>query len=231
MLGRLIGLLAAASKEDRRRAAEDLIALARQDCAALAALRAALADTESHRRWGAAFVLYRAGVRDDGVFAGACEALGSDDGDVRWAAAEILVSLAASDRGRCHRIRSIAADPGAAGRKMALYCLRDLGVNDEAVFADALTARDTAVRLAAAACFGRVPVLSELGVDALLAAVTQDGDAGVRRAATVALRNASDHEARVRPVLERLRAQSSDADLARAAERALAGLAAAHDGK
>jgi len=227
MLGRLIELLAAASKEERRVAAARLIALAEDDVGAVAALRSALVDSDPHRRWGAAFVLYRAGVRDDDIFASAVEALGADDGDVRWAAAEIVVELARSDEDRCGRIRGIAAGPDTKARKMALYCLRDLGIGDEALFAGALKAADVAVRLAAIACFGRISVLSRVGIDALRAVVEHDTDAGTRRAATVALGNAGNHEAEVRPALERLRAQSEDPDLARATARALDRLASA----
>jgi HEAT repeat protein len=231
MLRRLIGLLAAASKEERRRAAEALIAIAASDEEAAVALRDALADPDANRRWGAAFVLYRAGRTDDGVFAGVAEALGADDGDVRWAAAGIAVALAASDADRRHRLRAIATDPTAAGRKMALYCLRDLGVNDERLFCNALTAAAAGVRLAAVSCLVRMSSLSSVGVDALLTAVEGDADAGVRRAAAVALGNARSDEARVRPVLERLSAQSTDPDLARAADRGLAGLSAARAAK
>jgi hypothetical protein len=227
MHGRLIELLAAAAKEERRMAAEQLIALVDREPSAVAALRAALTDADPRRRWGATFVLHRTGVRDEGVFGGALAALGFIDGDVRWAAAQIVVSLAASNADRRDRVRDIAADPAAAGRKMALYCLRDLGGNDEDVFVAGLAAPDSRVRLAAVACLGRVPTLSALEVDALLAAVANDTDAGMRRAATVALRGATNDEARVRPVLERLRAQALDPDLARAAERALTALAAA----
>ena len=215
-------------------AAGDLIALVAEPDSAdatIAALRDAIADADPRRRWSAAFVLYRAGSRDDDVFAAALEALGVEDGDVRWAAAEIAVALAASDGERRCRIRELAATRDAAGRKMALYCLRDLGESEEAVLVDALAADNAGVRMAAVACFSRLPVLSEDGVDALLAAVEGDADAGLRRAATVALRSATNHQALVRPVLERLRSQSSDPDLARAAERALAGLAAARDTK
>ena len=231
MLERLIGLLAAGSKEERRLAAEDLLVVAGRDATALTAIRNALSDPDAHRRWGAAFVLYRSGDTDDGVFGGALEALGANDGDVRWAAAEIVVSLALSGTDGRRRIREVAADAAAAGRKMALYCLRDLGESDEDVFVDALTASDAGIRLAAVSCLGRISVLSSLGVDALLSAVEEDADAGVRRAATVALRNATAHEARVRPVLEQLRARSLDPDLVRAADRALAGLSAVRDEK
>jgi hypothetical protein len=234
VLARLIGLLGAESKETRRFAAEDLIALvAATDTAdaTIAALREAIVDADPRRRWSAAFVLYRAGSSEDDVFGAALEALGADDGDVRWAAAEIAVALTASASERRRRIRGLAATRGAAGRKMALYCLRDLRDGDDAVLVDALAADDAGVRMAAVACYGRLPVLSEMAVDAILAAVERDPDAGLRRAAAVALRRATNHEARVRPVLERLRSQASDPDLARAAERALAGLAAARDAK
>jgi len=226
MLGRLIRLLAADAKAQRRAAAEDLIALARESDEAVSALRDALADKDWRRRWGAAFALYRLGMTDDGVFEAVLGALGAPDGDVRWAAVGIVVALALSDSERRRRIRAVVADREPIASKMALYCLRDLGDEGEAWFADALAQGDPGVRRAAISGLARLSVLSGESVDALLAVVQSDPEPGVRRAAAVALGRATNHAARARPVLEDLSAQSADVHLARAAKRALASLGA-----
>ena len=146
-------------------------------------------------------------------------------------AATMVVALASSDAERCRQLRAVVADGEPVACKMALYCLRDLGGENDRTFVDALTKSDPAVRLAAVAGLARAPALSESGVDALLAVVQNDRESGVRRAAAVALGRAKSDGARVRPVLERLRAHSSDEDLARAARRALAGLNACGEGE
>jgi len=51
---------------------------------------AGLDDASAQRRWICAFALARAGYRNVGVLKVAVEALGQLDGDIRWAAAEIL---------------------------------------------------------------------------------------------------------------------------------------------
>lgn len=231
MLARLIGFLAADAKAERRAAAEELVRLGREGGATVGYVRVALADADARRRWGAAYVLYRLGARDEEVFLAAVEALGAADRDVRWAAATMVVALASSDAERCRQLRAVVADGEPVACKMALYCLRDLGGENDRTFVDALTKSDPAVRLAAVAGLARAPALSESGVDALLAVVQNDRESGVRRAAAVALGRAKSHGARVRPVLERLRAHSSDEDLARAARRALAGLNACGEGE
>src|SRR5262249_57573606 len=79
------------------------------------------------------------------------EALGSDDGDVRWAAATIIRSLPVHPD-IVSELRALAHARSPLQRKMALYCLRDLsaqasGLDDELLAA--LSDDEPAVRLAA----------------------------------------------------------------------------------
>ena len=183
--------------------------------------------TNAERRWGAAFALARGGVESDAVFEGALEALGFDDGDVRWAALEIVVSLArggvrgAARIDRIGRIVALARNAAAAGRKMALYGLRDLEAGDEAIYTLALFSGDAGVRLAAISGIGRLARTTTQVHDALLVTVERDADPGVRRAAAVILGKLAGDDPRVRAALEGIRATSTDADLVRAAERGL----------
>src|SRR5262249_58988457 len=79
------------------------------------------------------------------------EALGSDDGDVRWAAATIIRSLPVHPD-IVSELRALAHAASPLQRKMALYCLRDLSAQASGLDHELLAAlRDDepAVRLAA----------------------------------------------------------------------------------
>lgn len=161
-------LLLALGDPDRavaRAAREALIALARRSDGVVPLLRAALRHTRTggaarrdrDRRIHAALTLARLEPPEPGLLPALVDGLGARDGDVRWAAARVLV-----DMGRLHPeivgvliglVRS-AGDPSA--RRMAGFALRELAPD-----------------LPAAA-------------QALLAA-THDDDRDVRRAAVTAL--------------------------------------------
>jgi len=194
--GALVELLADERKEVARRAAGALVHAA-ADPACRPLLERALADAHPQRRWCAAFALARSGVAGDRVFDVALDALGFSDGDVRWAAAEIVcarVRAAAAeepDAARSFdalaRLRAAACSPSAERRKMALYCLRDLGVADVTPFTAALEDSDRGVRLAALAGLARSASIPDTALRALTKAASSDSDDGVRRAAVVGL--------------------------------------------
>lgn len=219
----IIASLGAVSKDERRRAAGAL-AVAARERDLVGRIEATLDDPDPRKRWGATFALARAGIDSDAVFEGALEALGFDDGDVRWAALEIVVTLAKSSSrrvDRTERLVGVAREASAAGRKMALYGLRDLEAGDEAVYTLALFSESSGVRLAAISGIARLPATTAQARDALLVTVDRDADAGVRRAAAVTLAKLAGDDPEVRAALDRIRATSTDADLVRAAERGL----------
>src|SRR6185369_11482334 len=86
------------------------------------------------------------------------DTLGAEDGDLRWAATAILLGL--SDRAATVAgLRGLLDAGNAAQRKMALYCLRDLGIRSpdaEAAAIRALADVDQGVRLAAMAALARL---------------------------------------------------------------------------
>ena len=216
----IIASLAATSKEERRRAAGALSVAARNR-ALVGKIETALDDPELHKRWGAAFGLARAGIDSDALLEAALAAFAFDDGDVRWAALEIVAKLARGKPRRVERIASLARETHAAGRKMALYALRDLDAGDEAVYTLALFSENSGVRLAAISGISRLKATTAQAHDALRVTVERDSDPGVRRAAAVTLARVAGHDPEVRATLERIRASSSDADLIRAVERGL----------
>lgn len=171
----LVAALGDPARAVARAAREALIALARRSDGVAPLLRAALRQTRGgdaaraarDQRIHAALTLARLEPPEPGLLPALVDALGARDGDVRWAAARVLV-----DMGRLHPeivgvliglVRS-AGDPSA--RRMAGFALRELAPD-----------------LPAAA-------------QALLAA-THDEDRAVRRAAVTALAGLLDPPAAV----------------------------------
>jgi HEAT repeat protein len=223
--------LSADSKTIRRRAADALAAAARHDRKLIPTLRASLESLEGRIRFGAAYAL---GAIDETALtvdaaAVLCEALGDSDGDVRWAAAELIVRLGLRHLTEvCALLITLARDGNALARKMALYCMRDLGAAGDITFDAAGTAirdDDVHVRLAALAllsgCHGHRDEAASLIVDCL----DSDREIGVRRAAAVALGVIQSRSPQALEALRRIESRSTDESLARAARTALNRLA------
>ena len=220
-LALLLDALGAPTKAEQRRAAEVLAAVARagQDVAPL--LEQGLADGSARRRWGAAYACSVMGATSPACLPILLEALGSDDGDVRWAAATIIRSLPGY-QDVVPELRALVHALSPLQRKMALYCLRDLsaqasGLDDELLAA--LRDDEPAVRLAA---LSTVTVLAQDRQAAARAVMGRldDADAGVRRAAAAALGRLGPAEPAIIEALQRAR-DGADPALTRAAARAL----------
>ena len=149
------------------------------------------------------------------------ETLGEDDGDLRWAAARIVVRMR-DEPELVRMLAELAARGRGPQRKMALYCIRDLGApstDAEGVAAAALGDPDVGVRLAALSTLPAVAV-DRVTASRRLLSLLEDPDGGVRRAAAVALGELGTNSEEVVAAL-RAAAASEDASLKRAAERAL----------
>jgi len=220
-LAALADCLGAGRKVVERPAAEAFAALAARGAPVEEVLLAALASPLPRRRWRAAFALSLVGNPPAATLPVLLETLGADDGDLRWAAASIVLRL--SDRAALiESLRALVTGGIAVQRKMALYCLRDLETRapevEQAVL-DALGDADRDVRLAAIATLARL-ALDRGGAGERLVHALETGDERVRRAAAAALGALGERSA---PVLAALRAASTSADrsLRRAAEGAL----------
>ncbi len=215
-----------ARKAVQRPAAEAFAALAGRGVAVGHVLDAALRSASPRLRWGAAYALSLLGAPPEEAIPVLLEALGVDDGDVRWAAAGIVVGV--RDRpALVDQLVALVRAGNAAQRKMALYCLRDLGARSPAAAAAALAAladEDAGVRLAAMASLPRLVEERGAAAAGLVAALASDEE-GLRRAAAAALGSLGE---RSETALAALRgaADSPDRALRRAAERSLRMLAA-----
>jgi HEAT repeat protein len=227
----LEGCLAAlghARKAVQRPAAEQLAVAARDDPTIRARVAALLASPDARTRWGAAYVLARLETVPLDAVAALLEALGSADGDVRWAAARILTAASLVSAEVAADVVRLLESSSPLQRKMALYCVRDLGGAvrvEPTLLARSLGDPDSAVRLAglsaSAALLPPTPDTADL-----LAPLVDDPDAGVRRAAAATLGRVGVRSAGVEERLLRASA-SGDAALARAAGEALSRLGAA----
>jgi HEAT repeat protein len=223
----ITGCLGADSKPVRRRAADALAALARCDPAIVTAIRPYLQSANRRIRFGAAYAL--GAVGDDALTldaaAALCEALGNSDGDLRWAAAELIVRL-----GRAHpkeireELLALVRSANPVARKMALYCLRDLGVQGIKVLdavAAAIRDGDAHVRLAALALLSASFASHDAAASLILERLDSDRDVGVRRAAAVALGTLPPGTAAAIEALRRAGSQTLDESLKRAARTSL----------
>ena len=220
-LDALVECLGDERKQIQRRAAEVLTALSARGVAVRAVLLGSLQSSVPIQRWGAAYALSLLGTPPPQSQAALLECLGVDDGDVRWAAAAILLRMD-DQPGMIAALQGLLRGGDAAQRKMAAYCLRDLGARlptVEQVLLDATNDQQPGVRMAA------MSGLTRLGTDRAvvsqrLTVMLQDHDAGVRRAAAAALGTLGDRSDAVLAAL-RVAFDSPDASLKRAAARSL----------
>src|SRR5262249_44478064 len=187
---------------------------------------AVLASAEPRRRWGAAYALARLEPAPVEAIPALLEALGSSDGDVRWASARLLTRAVGLVPALLADVRALVRATSPLQRKMALYCLRDAGDGgDQVLLAAALADGDAAVRLAAlSAAAALLPRTAETADR--LASLVADPDPGVRRAAAATLGQVGIRTPAVVRMLEAACA-SGDAALERAATQALSRLGAA----
>ncbi|MFI5395873.1 MAG: HEAT repeat domain-containing protein [Candidatus Binatia bacterium] len=205
----------------QRRAAETLAALGQHDTTVQALLLRSLQSGASRRRWGAVFALSLTGQVPLAALPVLLQAMGAQDGDVRWAAADIVTHMK-GEAAVVDALRSLLHNGDAWQRKMAVYCLRDLDARSpeiEAALRAALSHTHVGVRLAAISGLARLACDRPLIAHELIA-MLDDADSGVRRAAAAALGTLGEHAECVMAAL-RHAAGSADQSLRRAAERSL----------
>lgn len=216
--------LGAPEKLVQRRAAETFAELYRAGIDVEPALLSALSSQEIRQRWGGAFALSLIKPVPEQARAVLLECLGMDDGDIRWAAADLIFRGLATDADAEDLYRLLLSG-NVNQRKMAAYCMRAQGKRvaaAQSALTSALADPSVAVRLAALAALSRVAL--DAGEAARRVAVLlDDADPGVRRAAAAALGEFDECPPGVLDGLHRAQA-SDDQSLQRAATRSLAKL-------
>jgi HEAT repeats len=212
--------LGEASKLLQRRAAEAFRALAARGVNVESRLRAALEAADLRLRWGAAYALALIRRLPLEALPALLEVMGLEDGDLRWAAADLVKQLAAAHGGAVNAHLLAAARKPGASRKMALYCLRDLDVVEASDVALAALADERGeTRLAALALLARV-YPDRAAAASRIAELIDDADPRMQRAAAGTLGSLGIRNDHVIAALRRVRA-SEDSSLRRAATRSL----------
>jgi len=223
-LGALAECLGHVRKAVQRPAADAFAVISAAGVEVAPALDRALASPVARQRWGAAFAFSLIGEPPAETLPVLLETLGEDDGDMRWAAAAILLRL--KDRtGLIGSLTDLVTSGNAAQRKMALYCLRDVGARSpavERVVVSALGDHDEGVRLAAIAGLARLALDRRAAAGRLIEALEAD-DERCRRAAAAALGALGERSDDIIAAL-RAAAAGPDPSLVRAATRALRAL-------
>jgi len=220
--------LGANRKVIQRRAAEALAASALHDARIIEKLRVMLSHDESRARWGAAYALGLINL-DDALDLRAMpsliEALSSNDGDIRWAAAELTVRLGKKNRDAVsEQLIALAESGNLNARKMALYCLRDVGGARKDLLGVAESCCGDHHSLLKMAALSLLPRIEDPGDRAAALAIQLlegDPDGGVRRCAAVALGHIGNRSTRVIEALTRAANIEDDIYMKRAAQGAL----------
>ncbi len=182
----LLADLGDANKQVQRQAAQ---VLAERPSLRLRLLQT-LQSSHVRQRWGAAYALSLRGTLPREAFPVLIERLGDADGDIRWAARDILLRW--QDAIPLGAELMAAATRGVpAQRKMVAYTLRDLRLTPDeaaAVGLRLLEDDDAGVRMAALACVAIIVADKALAAAAILKLLA-DPDAGVCRAAAATLGN------------------------------------------
>ena len=192
---RMEPLLDALEEPDKgvvRRAVEGLVALAAGEPRVAEALARRL---QANSRWPVAYALGQITRPSAACLEVLVRGLGSGDQDVRWA-----TQLLITDRGKRFpevgsRLEALLGDGSPTQRRMAVYCLRDIGAAGAglpAVFLEALRDPEPLVRVAVITSLAKAPAAGAGVLDALRGAAADDPDTRVRNAAAFAVTRLSD---------------------------------------
>jgi HEAT repeat protein len=218
-----------------RAASDALVEIARSAGGVQEVLRRALHSDDPCRRWGAAFTQARLEPPTPRLLPALVEALGSRDGDVRWAATRLIV-----ETGRLHAevlpllVGLVRGGESPLVRRMGTFALRELAPDRPEAARVLLEATgDTDLHVRRAAYTAMASLLApppDVGAR-LLETLQHDADAATRRLAALALGEigASAPEALPEEAAMCLRdagGAAEDPDLRRAVQRALARLEA-----
>ena len=221
----LVRALASTTRNQQRLLSDALQTLANPASEIDRALREALRSEASDFAWGAAYTLGKRNPITKEIWPIVRAMMGEDDGDSRWAAAEIACAMANQLPDIAQALREACTDPNPTHRRMALYFHRDLRAPDLYELAGANLADPMPHgRLASLAALATIPS-SEIPVEsqaslarALLQVLEYDVDPGVQRAAAACIGKIQLAGTRESLITA---AASPDTGMARAASRAL----------
>lgn len=223
----LLEALGSSDRAVQRRASDEAIERMREDRGFRDALVKLMRDGSPLERFASAYVLFHDGPSLRPVPA-LLESMDLDDGDLRWTATHLLVTLGRSQpEVIALLLHEIAAGPSARRRRMAIYATRELAPEIEETGAALLAALDdpaSEVRLAALSSVAKLAAPDKAIRERVLGLLKGDPDPRMRRIAAVVApdlyRDDSEGCREIRHLLQEL-TRSSDDELGTAARLAL----------
>jgi len=192
---RLTALIADLDHPDKptiRTAVDQLIGLARESTQARAALEQRLAELGHRNYWPVAYVLGHLPEPSGATIRNLLDTLDHREPDIRWAIVLLLVRIAKSESSIINLLIGLCESGTANQKRMAIYGLRDLVLNDVAslhALLNSLSDSDPTVRVAAVTSLKTRTDGDERVRAALLQSYLLDADIKVRSAAAVTLAN------------------------------------------
>lgn len=177
-------------KPTLRAAVDRLIPLARQSETLRARLDARLTAPGHKYYWPAAYVLGHLPQPSAQTVNALLAALDHQEPDIRWANALLLTAIAKREPAAIALLIELCASGTANQKRMAIYCLRDLGLNDVEslrAIAGQLSDANPTVRVAAVTSLKQRADADEAAEQALLQCYFNDADERVRHAAAITL--------------------------------------------
>jgi HEAT repeat protein len=223
-LDRLIRSLDQSDKKAVRAAADALLSMSSAAPEIAGRLRAALAQAPAEKRWPIAYVLAHIPPLDGQCLDALKDALDFHDPDIRWAIALLLVRLAKkSEPGVESNLLKLLHTGRPTQRRMAVYCLRDVGAEDllREALPYSLGDSDPLVRVAAVTSLKTFPEIGRDLAEQVLRLVAEDSDSRVRASAALALAHLGAPTEKILATLEGA-IRGADLNLAKAARAALA---------
>jgi HEAT repeat protein len=186
----LLELLESRDRTEIRAAVDALINLSSSSALPKPILEQLLADSSRENRWAIGYILGHLPQPSAAAIASLLDGLDHSEPDIRWAIVLLLVRLAQSDVNVVQQLLALSARGTANQRRMAIYCIRDLRLADDASMAalsSATADQDSTVRVAAVTSLRWRADAGASTRRLLLDRFVGDEDGKVRNAAAVTL--------------------------------------------
>ncbi len=188
--GDIASLIESLAHSDRavvRTAIDSLVTIGHERPEVRESLNRLLQEASSETRWPVAYTLGQLSQPSSSCLDTLMEALGSEDPDIRWATLQLLIRLGKNDKRILPLVSDLLNSGSPTQRRMVVYCLRDLGLEDRPVQLQCLGDSDPLVRIAAVIALSKQSQLSEDVLSVLVRLNSNDTESRVRNAAGFAL--------------------------------------------
>lgn len=188
--GDIASLIESLGRSDRsvvRTAIESLVTLGHERPEVRDTLNRLLQQVPSEKRWPVAYTLGQLSQPTSACLSVLTKGLGCEDADIRWATLQLLTRLGKNDKRILPLVSDLLNTGNPTQRRMAVYCLRDLGLEDRSVQLQCLGDSDPLVRVAAVTTLSKQSQLSDDVLRVLVRLNSDDTDSRVRSATKFAL--------------------------------------------